>query len=488
MWSAVNPGREIPWAKIGGYGWVYRDKAAQHMSRTKNEKLLAQLAEIAEHPNGYWPVKGACRRYPLSTYIKKKYRGRIDGFLCDELHEYNNASGQGDAMAELFGVARQFVGMTATLINGYSSGIFHLLYRLVPGLMLKDGKSYRKPSDFDAEYGVVENTYQLEESDYNSNRRTTKRKTRSKKLPGVSPLVYSRFLLEYTAFLSLMDMGKDLPDYEEIPVPLEMPEEVRDNYKYAERQLQEVLKSDRKAANRLLSAYLNLLTVYPDQPYGQPEIVHPIDGNVIVEPANAACFDDVLPKEEKVLDIVREKAAAGERVLVYTSWTRTDSQEKLMKLLTREGYRTEILSPTIPPDKREAWVEKRVRSGLQVLITNPKCVETGLDLNAFTTLIFYSMGFNLFTLRQASRRSWRINQTAPKVEVYMLYYKDTMQAKAMKLMASKLAVAGIIEGTLSEEGLAAMSDVRDLTSQMAKELTLGIKDNGGHGTNQQEGP
>ena len=104
-------------------------------------------------------------------------------------------------------------------------------------------------------------------------------------------------------------------------------------------------------------------------------------------------------------------------------------------------------------------------------------VPTLLDLNAFTTLIFYSMGYNLFTLRQASRRSWRINQTAPRVEVYMLYYADTMQAKAMKLMASKLAVAGIIEGTFSEEGLAAMSDVKDLTSQMAKELALGIKDN-----------
>ena len=112
-----------------------------------------------------------------------------------------------------------------------------------------------------------------------------------------------------------------------------------------------------------------------------------------------------------------------------------------------------------------------------MLITNPRCVETGLDLNAFTTLIFYSMGYNLFTLRQAARRSWRINQTAPRVEVYMLYYVDTMQAKAMKLMASKLAVAGIIEGNLSEEGLAAMSDVKDLTSQMAKELALGIKDN-----------
>ena len=64
-------------------------------------------------------------------------------------------------------------------------------------------------------------------------------------------------------------------------------------------------------------------------------------------------------------------------------------------------------------------MDKRVKNGLQVLITEPRCVETGLDLNAFTTLIFYSMGYNLFTLRQASRRSWRINQTAPRVEVYM---------------------------------------------------------------------
>ena len=49
--------------------------------------------------------------------------------------------------------------------------------------------------------------------------------------------------------------------------------------------------------------------------------------------------------------------------------------------------------------------------------------------------------------------------------------------KAMKLMASKLAVAGLIEGNFTEEGLAAMSDMKDMTSQMAKELMLGIKDN-----------
>ena len=91
-------------------------------------------------------------------------------------------------------------------------------------------------------------------------------------------------------------------------------------------------------------------------------------------------------------------------------------------------------------------------------------VQTGLDLNAFTTLIFYDTGYKLFTLRQASRRSWRINQTAPRVEVYMFYYRDTMQHKAIKLMASKLAVAGIIEGSFSEEGLAAMSECEDMTT------------------------
>ena len=101
---------------------------------------------------------------------------------------------------------------------------------------------------------------------------------------------------------------------------------------------------------------------------------------------------------------------------------------------------------------------------------------TLLDLNAFTTLIFYSIGNKLFTLRQASRRSWRINQLAPAVKVYMPYYKHTMQHKALKLMASKLAAAGMIEGNFSEEGLSAMSEIQDMTTQMAKELMLGIQD------------
>lgn len=477
LWAPVNPGHASEWVKLGAYGWIHRRLAAEHLTKTKHEPTLEQIRTVAENPDGYYPTVGACRRYPMSAYIKRKYKGKLDGCIVDELHEYNNDSGQGDAMAEIFSVADRVIGMTATLINGYSSGIFHLLYRVCPDLMMQDGKPYSAPAEFDAEYGVVENTYEEDEQDYAVNRRAHRRKTRTRQLPGVSPLVYSRFLLEQTAFLSLSDMGKDLPDYEEIPIPLDMEEEVAEEYRRIESILRKILKTGGKAARRILSAYLNLLTAYPDQPYDQPPILDPDSGEPLVEPLDMGDFDTVGAKEQAVLDIVRRKVAQGERVLVYTSWTRTDSQQKLLKLLTGAGYRTEIMSEKIRPRAREEWVQKRLSAGLQVLITNPSLVETGLDLNAFTTLVFYSMGYKLFTLRQASRRSWRINQTAPRVEVYLLYYKDTMQHKAMKLMASKLAVAGIIEGNFTEEGLAAMSDVQDMTSQMAKELMLGIRDN-----------
>ena len=63
-------------------------------------------------------------------------------------------------------------------------------------------------------------------------------------------------------------------------------------------------------------------------------------------------LEDILPKEEKTLEIVREKLAAGERVLIYTSWTRTDSQKKLLKQLHQEGICAEILKPSVPTEKR----------------------------------------------------------------------------------------------------------------------------------------
>ena len=219
---------------------------------------------------------------------------------------------------------------------------------------------------------MVENTYEIQDAEYNSNRRTSKRRTKSKQLPGVSPLVFSRFLLEYTAFLSLSDMGKDLPDYEEIPVPLEMPEDVRTAYKEAEHKLQKVLRTDRKAAQKILSTYLNLLTVYPDQPYDQA-------GGSASHKRNAHC---------NAKELRRFFPSASLRRNGYWSWCGRKRQrrarahlyqldahgftEKSSRSFCSEGYRTEILTPQIATDKAGGLaINKRVKNGLQVLITNP---------------------------------------------------------------------------------------------------------------------
>lgn len=479
LWTVLNPNVSATtsqWVKIGDYGFVFRRDADKHLERVKNPAVLEKIKNVVENPTGNFYAIGARQAFPLSTYVKRRLKGRVDGLLCDELHQYSQNSGQGDAMNELFQVARKVVGMTATLINGYSSGIFYLLYRITAHLMQRDKKPFELPGKFNSDYGVIQRVYTTDNVEYNSNRRTAKSCKQTRQLPGVSPLVYSRFLMEHTVFLSLLDMGANLPEYEELPVPLDVPENVKTEYDRLESALKTVMKEDRRIAKKILSPYMNLLLAYPDQPYGHNPIYHPIYGDPLVKPMDTASFETMSPKDEALLQIVDKKIAAGEKVLIYTNWTRLDSQQKIKGMMTKRGYSTSILQPTIKPSKRESWVEQHLDKGMQVLITNPSLVETGLDLNAFTTLIFFDTGTKLFTFRQASRRSWRINQKAPRVEVYILYYKDTMQHKMIKLMASKLAVAGVIEGNLSDEGLAAMAESQDMMAIMAKELVNGIKD------------
>ena len=115
---------------------------------------------------------------------------------------------------------------------------------------------------------------------------------------------------------------------------------------------------------------------------------------------------------------------------------------------------------------RARIIDNWVKKGMEVLITNPKKVEVGMDLLDFPSIVFYQIPMSTYTLRQASRRSWRIPQKKP-VKVFFLTYSGTMQTRLMQLMADKLMCSLAIEGELSDKGLAALSDTSD---SMAKEL------------------
>ena len=217
------------------------------------------------------------------------------------------------------------------------------------------------------------------------------------------------------------------------------------------------------------------MNTYPDQPYNQVPIFNNDTGEQIICPNNVAHKNPFYStKDIRTLELVKEHVAKKEKVLVYVNWVNaSDCVSRLESLFKENNIKSAFLTASIDARKREAWIQSKVKSGIDVMICNPSLVETGLDLLDFTTIIFYQLGYNLFTMRQASRRSLRLNQDHD-VTVYFMYFKDTVQENILSLMANKLQAAMAIEGKFSEEGLNAMSETDTLLTQLADNLTKNI--------------
>src|SRR5580700_10448268 len=106
---------------------------------------------------------------------------------------------------------------------------------------------------------------------------------------------------------------------------------------------------------------------------------------------------------------------------------------------------------------------------------SPACqgghIPRNLDLIFCPAIIWYQTGYSTFTLRQASRRSWRIGQTRT-VTVRFLCYENTAQVGCLRLMGRKLLVSMAIEGKFSDSGLQAMDDGADVLTTLARELVM----------------
>lgn len=66
--------------------------------------------------------------------------------------------------------------------------------------------------------------------------------------------------------------------------------------------------------------------------------------------------------------------------------------------------------------------------------------------------MFMQTGFNVYTLLQAARRSWRIGQKQA-VKVNYLGYAGSSQMTCLDLMVRKIAVAQSTAGDVPESGL-----------------------------------
>ena len=123
----------------------------------------------------------------------------------------------------------------------------------------------------------------------------------------------------------------------------------------------------------------------------------------------------------------------------------------------------------VAPDKREEWVDRQVEQGVDVIITHPKRVETGLDLMQFSTIVWMGISYSIYTVMQASRRSWRIGQEKD-VQVYFFNYNETLQHDAMYLIAAKMAASVRVNGDLVQND--SLAELDELTNSVVYHSSL----------------
>ena len=343
------------------------------------------------------------KRYPLSDYIKKRMKGWFELLVGDEIHEYKaRGSAQGIAAGVLADSCGKSLTLTGTLTGGYASTLFHLLYRFSPQIRTEFGRS--EESRWIQRYGFEEHTIGKDANESVEDGRFSRRRRYRKVVrerPGLAPGALFH-VIGNSIFLRLSDVASGLPSYEE-QVMLSGMDSEPDALGYSQRgayntlyeKLREALTAALvKGSKKLLAVYLQTLLAYPDGCTRGETVFDPDTEDVLVA-VPPLSEEKLYPKEKALVDLVAAERLEGRRVLVYVTHTGTrDITGRLNDILTQHGFRVEVLkADTVSPDRREAWVEQRVKEGVDVVICHPRLVQTGLDLIEFPTLVWFETEF-----------------------------------------------------------------------------------------------
>lgn len=403
------------------------------------------------------------RRYALADYICKQHPTVFDTFVVDEIHELKGkATAQGIAFANLMKVADRLIGLTGTLSNGRSTSLFYLLWRLIPSL--KSVYSFHDESRWVDVYGIRETrTTCIDANQVVEQGTQSKRKVYVTVLerPGISPRLIPH-LVDKACFLRMEDLDLALPPYEEQVETCELDGQLKDNYEQLFKAAKPLIREARKSRDgHLLSTVIQALVAYPDRCTSEERITNKFGEVKFILPPLPEPIR--YPKERLLLQQIEDNVNRHRRVLVYCTHTGTrDITPRMHRILKQAGFRTAVLTAAVQAERREEWIEDRVKAGLDVLICNPRLVQTGLDLLDFPSLRFFESDYNILTVRQAARRSWRPGQQQP-VDVRPLVYAGTAQEQAWSLIASGIKASLYTEGDITSHAMAAFNQEDDLT-------------------------
>ena len=448
-----------------------------------------QQRKLDDNGNPIWGTRkcgqalfefSGARRHSIAEYIAKHAKGAFKLLVADEVHQFQaKASDRGVAFHQLVTSCKSTLTLTGTFFGGKSTSIFWLLHRLNAGV--RRDFAFQDEKRWARLYGVLETQRRRrrdEDDDdgvFTGNRRY---RNQAKEQPGVSPAIVSR-LLDTTVFLSLKDLNLALPAYKEEVVSLDMFQDQGDQYRGMDTALKQLAIQSR----RYLSTWLQWTLARPNSAFRDEAVmvdeVDSEDGEAVRKvtlmelPAINPNGHKWLPKENWLASFCKAEKQQGRKVLVYLRQTGTrDIQDRVELPLQAAGLRVTILGGNINPRKREEWIAKRV-NGIDVMICNPRLVETGLDLVQFSTVIFFEPEYSLYTLWQSVRRVWRLGQTQPVKAIFSVY-NSTMEATALRLMGRKMKAAQLVYGD-EVGGAIVPEDEGDFLTQLARDVLDGAK-------------
>ena len=416
-------------------------------------------------------------RFAAATFLNRHYAGRFS-FALDEAH---NAKARdtdiGQATMKLVSAAKTTIGMTGTIYDGKASGVFAILYRMLP--------EFRQLYDFTQVQKFVEH-HGLQETIITKTTKASSRSTsswgygrenvRTKEMPGVTPGIIS-WLLRMSVFLRKEHVSSSLPPYTEYRVPVQTTKSQGEVLSDLAAAHGTAAAKCRKGSMGLMSQWLYAACGALD--YNEPDVIADEDDSfgiagATIEPG------ELLPKDRAVLDIVKREVAEGRGVGIYFAQVnRRPWMPRFQKILENEGIYSEILmAATCKKADREAWFQSlvaRCKAKRQpvVMLANGNLVKEGLDLVECPTLIETGIDFRLINVLQRDQRAHRITQDKD-CKVYFVYYEGTFQETALSLVASKARAARKVDGKLVD-GLAQMGAEEDLMSALIKAAQKGAK-------------
>lgn len=417
--------------------------------------LWSKTRTFSKPKHGNTPTRNP--RTPLAEHLATAFPGRVYLAVIDELHECKSAStDQGEAMMILANAATKTLGLTGTLYGGCASSLYSIEFVFNP--RVRNRYPWGKVNEWVRDMGclerVVEYKPQYDKSGVYSGKRRMEQKPRE--APGCSPVLVGE-IIDHCVFVGLSDMGKKMPDFEEIPVAIAPDPDVSALYHEAKHKLGQYLFQCRMEGDAsALGMYLQTLLSWPSAPYREERCIHHkrlgkdsdqfID--IPVHTVPALDEDRLYAKERWLIDTVREELAQGRGVAVFCRQTGTrDIQPRIEKLIRHHIPLAKpfILKGGVQADRREELLNRQVEAGVNTLICNPRLVQTGLDLLSFPSIIFFETDYSLYVMGQASRRAWRLIQDKP-CKVFYPHYVGLMEQQAVELVGLKQQAAGLLYG------------------------------------------